>query len=377
MSQPSKGASLRLRNVIKAYPGTEMPAVAGVDLDVEEGEFLTLLGPSGSGKTTTLNMIAGFIKPSAGEIELDGQQVAPLPPHKRNIGVVFQHYALFPHLTTAANIAFPLKQRKVGKAEIQKQVDEVLDLVQMRDYAKRYPRELSGGQQQRIALARALVFGPRLVLMDEPLGALDRKLRDSLQREIKRIHNELGTTFVYVTHDQEEALVMSDRIAVFNEGLIEQIGTPSRLYDRPESVFVARFLGESNVLDGVVEESGVRCGGFGVRVASDGFQVGDQVSVVVRPENLRLAQAGEPSVAGGVTGTVVDSTYLGSSARVEVEVSGDARLIGRVDVDTAAICTPGTEVAVGWRPDKSVVLPRNGLGKTQKKLLPTTPDQIG
>jgi putative spermidine/putrescine transport system ATP-binding protein len=358
MSDSSKGASLRLSNLAKSYEGTNEPAVDGVDLAVEQGEFLTLLGPSGSGKTTTLNMVAGFVKPSEGQIELDGQQVGPLPPHRRNIGVVFQQYALFPHLTAAANISFPLKQRKLAKTEVKRQVEEVLNLVQMTPFASRYPRELSGGQQQRVALARALVFGPRLVLMDEPLGALDRKLRDSLQREIKRIHEELGTTFIYVTHDQDEALVMSDRIAVFNEGRIEQIGTPAHLYEHPSSVFVARFLGESNVFDGVIEKTAVRCGEFNAPADTEGFQDGDHVSVVVRPENVQLAVQGDERASSGVVeGSVIESTYLGSIARVEVAISGGTRVVSRVDVDTAARCTPGIRVCVGWSVEKSVVLP--------------------
>jgi putative spermidine/putrescine transport system ATP-binding protein len=224
-------ADLQIRNLRKTY--SNVVAVDDVSLTVHQGEFLTLLGPSGSGKTTTLMMIAGFVEPTGGSIVLGGRSLTRLPPHKRDIGMVFQHYALFPHLTVAANIAFPLEMRGMRKAEVERRVQAALDLVQLPDFGARYPRELSGGQQQRIALARAIVFEPSLLLMDEPLGALDKKLREHMQLEIKKIHHDLGVTVIYVTHDQEEALVMSDRIAVFNHGSIEQLGSPSDLYDRP------------------------------------------------------------------------------------------------------------------------------------------------
>ena len=223
---------------------------------MRRGEFVTLLGPSGSGKTTTLRMIAGFTSPTGGSIEIDGQDMTRVPPHRRDVGMVFQNYALFPHMTAAQNVAFPLRMRKQSRAEIDRRVGDALDLVKLRHLADRYPRQLSGGQQQRIALARAVVFEPRLLLMDEPLGALDRKLREALQLEIIRISRELGATVLYVTHDQEEALVMSDRIAIFNEGRIEQLGSGEDLYDRPASLFVADFIGESNILRGRYEADG-------------------------------------------------------------------------------------------------------------------------
>ena len=228
---------------------------SGISLDIRSGEFLTLLGPSGSGKTTTLMMIAGFETPTAGDIAIDGRSVVALPPHKRNIGMVFQNYALFPHLTVAENIGFPLKQRGIDRAARARLVAESLELVRLPGYQARYPRQLSGGQQQRVALARSIVFHPRLLLMDEPLGALDKQLRESLQLEMRRLHADLGITFIYVTHDQEEALTMSDRVAVMHEGLIAQVGTPEDLYDRPCDRFVASFIGESNFLPGVVRGS--------------------------------------------------------------------------------------------------------------------------
>src|ERR1700733_5963625 len=289
-----KGAAVVLSGLEKRYDS--VGAVRGVSLDIRSGEFLTLLGPSGSGKTTMLMMIAGFEVPTAGDIAIDGRSIVTLPPHKRNIGMVFQNYALFPHLTVADNIAFPLKQRGVDRATRARLVDESLELVRLPGYQARMPRQLSGGQQQRVALARAIVFRPRLLLMDEPLGALDKQLRESLQLEMRRLHADLGITFIYVTHDQEEALTMSDRIAVMNEGRIAQLGRPEELYDRPCSRFVASFLGESNFLSGIVhgfqEEDIViaECGGTMVRaVAPTRPARGDKVMLTMRPERMKFA----------------------------------------------------------------------------------------
>ncbi len=279
-------------------------AVRGVSLDIGAGEFLTLLGPSGSGKTTTLMMIAGFETPSGGDITIDGRSVVGMPPHKRNIGMVFQNYALFPHLTVADNIGFPLKQRGINRAERARMVAQALDLVRLPGYGDRYPRQLSGGQQQRVALARAIVFQPRLLLMDEPLGALDKQLRESLQLEMRRLHADLGITFIYVTHDQEEALTMSDRIAVMNEGRIAQLGRPEDLYDRPCNRFVASFLGESNFLPGIVhgfQDQDIvvaECGGTMVRaIARSRPHPGDKVMLTMRPERMRFAdEARHPGI---------------------------------------------------------------------------------
>ena len=250
---PAEGARClrRLSDIEKRYDN--VGAVRGVSLDIRSGEFLTLLGPCGSGKTTTLMMIAGFETPNAGDIAIDGHVGGRLPPYRRNIGMVFQNYALFPHMTVAENIGFPLKQRGVAKARrARRLVAEALELVRLPGYERRYPRQLSGGQQQRVALARAIVFEPRLLLMDEPLGALDKQLRENLQLEMRRLHADLGITFIYVTHDQEEALTMSDRVAVMNEGLVAQVGTPEDLYDRPCDRFVAAFIGEFNFLSAIV-----------------------------------------------------------------------------------------------------------------------------
>ena len=242
---------VRFNAVEKTYDG-RVNVVERLNLDIYQGEFLTILGPSGSGKTTTLMMLAGFEEPTSGDIQMSGQSLRNVPPFRRNMGVVFQNYALFPHKTVFQNVAFPLVQRKISKPAIAEQVGEALRMVELQGYGDRRPNQLSGGQQQRVALARALVFEPNLLLMDEPLGALDKKLREQMQIEIKHLHEALGTTVVYVTHDQAEALTMSDRVAVMDEGRIQQTGTPQEIYERPDSSFVANFIGENNNLDGTV-----------------------------------------------------------------------------------------------------------------------------
>src|SRR5262245_1968154 len=252
MSSPNGDhAFVRFAGVEKSYDGTT-PVVAGLDLAIRKGEFLTLLGPSGSGKTTTLMMLAGFEQPTAGDIRFNGQSLTTLPPHKRGLGFVFQNYALFPHMTVAENLAFPLEVRKMGRGEIRDRVAKALAMVELSGFEKRKPQQLSGGQQQRVAVARALVFDPELVLMDEPLGALDKHLREQMQYELKRLHRELGVTIVYVTHDQGEALTLSDRIAVFHDGVIQQLDSPKVIYDAPANAFVAGFIGENNALPGKI-----------------------------------------------------------------------------------------------------------------------------
>src|SRR6195952_886554 len=295
------GAAVTLAALEKRFDG--VGAVRGISLDICSGEFLTLLGPSGSGKTTTLMMIAGFETPDAGDIAIDGHSVVAMPPNRRNLGMVFQNYALFPHLTVAENIGFPLRQRGVDRATRARMVGETLELVSLPGYHRRYPRQLSGGQQQRVALARAIVFQPRLLLMDEPLGALDKQLRENLQLELRRLHADLGITFIYVTHDQEEALTMSDRIAVMNHGVVAQIGRPEDLYDRPGSRFVASFLGESNFLPAIVrgiEDDVVvaECEGAIIRAVCPGRPAaGDKVMLTTRPERIRFADGGFASSA--------------------------------------------------------------------------------
>jgi spermidine/putrescine ABC transporter ATP-binding subunit len=295
--------------------------VRGVSLAIRSGEFLTLLGPSGSGKTTTLMMIAGFETPNAGDIAIDGRSVLALPPYKRNIGMVFQNYALFPHLTVAENIGFPLKQRRVDRSTRARLVAESLELVHLPGYERRYPRQLSGGQQQRVALARAIVFRPRLLLMDEPLGALDKQLRENLQLEMRRLHADLGITFIYVTHDQAEALTMSDRVAVMNEGVIAQVGAPEDLYDRPCDRFVASFIGESNFLSAVVRgtEGGLvitDCAGIELRAISDRVpRVGQSMTLAIRPERLRFADAPGAPLENRLAATIGETVFVGDCCR--------------------------------------------------------------
>ncbi len=333
MSGPGRGASVTLADLRKAYDKAGN-AVDGVSLDIRSGEFLTLLGPSGSGKTTTLMMIAGFETPSSGDIAIDGTSVVAMPPYRRNIGMVFQNYALFPHLTVEENIGFPLKQRGVPKAERAKLVAEALELVHLPGYGGRYPRQLSGGQQQRVAVARAVVFKPRLLLMDEPLGALDKQLRESLQFEMRRLHADLGITFVYVTHDQEEALTMSDRIAVMNDGRVAQVGSPEELYDRPGNRFVAGFIGESNFLPAVVRgvEEGIvvaECEGALLRALCPGRPgAGEKVTLTTRPERLRFADGLDADPAQNrLAVTVTEAVFAGERCRYVLQANDGTPMV--------------------------------------------------
>jgi putative spermidine/putrescine transport system ATP-binding protein len=334
-SPPPGRPALVLRDLRKVF-GTAV-AVDGIDLEVRRGEFVTLLGPSGSGKTTTLRMIAGFMSPSGGSIEIDGTDMTRVPPHRRDVGMVFQNYALFPHMTAAQNVAFPLRMRRRPRAEVERRVADALSLVKLGDLGERYPRQLSGGQQQRIALARAVVFEPRLLLMDEPLGALDRKLRESLQLEIIHVSRQLGATVLYVTHDQEEALMMSDRIAIFSAGRIEQLGSGEDLYDRPASLFVADFIGESNILRGRYERDGAD-GGWMTRGPSRwrvgkaaaeraSLEAGAAGALVVRPERVRIVDAAADAPPGdnAVDASVSDVLYLGPDTKYELALTGGQR----------------------------------------------------
>ena len=356
MSDTASGARIEVEGLTKTFPGTAAPAVDNIDLEIRAGEFMTLLGPSGSGKTTTLNMIAGFESLTSGRIALDGADIAALPAYKRNLGMVFQNYALFPHMTAAENIAFPLKQRKVGRSEIARRVSEALELVHLGGHGQRLPAQLSGGQQQRVALARAVVFEPRALLLDEPLGALDKKLRESLQLEISRLHRELGITFVFVTHDQDEALALSDRIAVFRDGHIEQAGTPAELYETPASRFVATFLGDSNVFTGHVRDGLLDTGWCTLRApaAADG-----PGALIVRPEHLRLTVGREPEAENPnlLSVTVTDVVYQGAFRRVLVRFDDGGT--GQVR-DTAGVSrsvTIGQRVEVCWPVDDGVLVP--------------------
>jgi putative spermidine/putrescine transport system ATP-binding protein len=350
------GAAVTLQHLVKRYGDTT--AVDDVSLEVRPGEFITFLGPSGSGKTTTLNAIAGFVHPTAGEITMDGHSLGNIRPHRREIGMIFQNYALFPHMTAAANIAYPLKQRKVAKSEIEARVASALALVGLEQLGARYPRQLSGGQQQRVAFARSVVFRPRVLLMDEPLGALDRKLREALQVEIKRIHRELGITFVYVTHDQDEALALSDRIAVFNEGKIEQVGTAAELYERPQTLFVAEFVGDSNVFRGPLADDARSLEFAGTRIllpplATD--TAGD-AAVMVRPRHMILSS--QDDAAGpqnALAGQVAETVYLGQSVNVVVELDVGQRAQLREPPERGLSLSIGQRVVIGWAPADAVV----------------------
>jgi putative spermidine/putrescine transport system ATP-binding protein len=340
-------ALVTFRGVQKTYDGTSL-VVRDLNLDIQRGEFLSLLGPSGSGKTTTLMMLAGFESPTAGEICLNGQPITRTPPHKRNFGMVFQNYALFPHMTVAENIAYPLQVRKLPRAELEAVVKRALEMVQMDTMGMRYPAQMSGGQQQRVALARALVFDPQLVLMDEPLGALDKQLREHMQIELKALHRRLGVTFVYVTHDQAEALTMSDRVAVFNDGRIQQIDRVDRLYETPVNRFVANFVGDNAVLQAkvhatngdtcdVVLPSGERLQGINVNRAG----VGDAVQCSVRPERIELAEAARPNT---VSGTVMDIIYFGDHLRLRCKLPSEAEVMVKLALGHSAVPTPGHRV---------------------------------
>ncbi|MFM8745586.1 MAG: ABC transporter ATP-binding protein [Aestuariivirga sp.] len=329
MTKGPSGIGISFDRVTKRYG--KLTAVEDVSLDIEPGEFLTLLGPSGSGKTTLLMMLAGFQDITAGDIRVGGQSIAATPPEKRNFGMVFQGYALFPHMSVRGNIAYPLEIRRMPPAAIQARVNSMLDLVQLQGFADRYPQQLSGGQQQRVALARALSFEPRVLLLDEPLGALDRKLRADVQDQLKDIHNRVGTTFVYVTHDQEEALTMSDRIAIMNRGGLVQVGKPAELYERPRTAFAASFLGKSNF------------------ISRNGR------TYALRPEKIDIAPAGHGRGPNRHAGTIGGITYLGATLKLSVSVPA----LGAIEVHVPAWRNAGEfsesqAVDIGWSDDAQV-----------------------
>ena len=351
-------AHVELLNVSKRYGNTV--AVNDVTIQISEGEFFSLLGPSGCGKTTTLRMVAGFVRPSTGTISIGGQDVTRLPPEKRDIGIVFQNYAIFPHMSIFKNVAYGLKARKVPKQETEARVNEALELMRISQYRDRDPSQLSGGQQQRVALARALVIRPVILLMDEPLGALDKKLREEMQLEIKHIQESLNITTIYVTHDQEEALTMSDRIAVMRDGRIEQIGTPRELYERPASEFVANFIGESNFLTGQLE----RRDGRSYLVTSDGLRIvlpatedigaGGSVTVALRPERIVIAEDRGENRFEGIIEEVI---YVGEATKFRVRI-GDERFLTVKQPSRLETMQwrRGDRVTLGWRAEDAVVL---------------------
>jgi spermidine/putrescine transport system ATP-binding protein len=353
--------SVELQSVSKRFDA--LVAVDDLSLELAGGEFFTLLGPSGCGKTTTLRMIAGFEQPSAGAIRIEGADVASLPPHRRPTNTVFQSYALFPHLSVRDNVAFGLKRKRVAKAEIGRRVAAELERVGLSTEAKRRPAQLSGGQQQRVALARALVNLPKVLLLDEPLGALDLKLRKGLQLELKRIQREVGITFVYVTHDQEEALTMSDRIAVMNRGRVEQVGEPEDVYERPSTTFVAGFIGVSNLMPAAISGPGeVRLDhGPTLRVPTPDLEPGEHCHAVVRPEKLRiepLDAEGGPGSNGlpRVEGVVESSIYLGTTTQIVVDLGGEVRMTVLVpnasEAERQRLPGGGARVGLSWEPEQ-------------------------
>ena len=350
MREAEAGADLRLEGLVKSYG--RVRAVDGVSLAVGAGQFVTLLGPSGSGKTTTLMILAGFVEPDAGEVYVAGARITETPAHRRALGMVFQHYALFPHMTVFDNVAYPLRMRRVPRETIRERVRAALALVRLPDTGTRYPRQLSGGQQQRIALARALVYEPRLLLMDEPLGALDKKLREEMQVELRSLQQSLGITTLYVTHDQEEAMALSDRVVVMRDGRIEQDGTPADLYERPRTRFVADFIGASNCVAGKLEAAG---GGWrfvtleGLAIPADGpsAPASDPAYLVIRPERIRWADTGPAEVTA--SGVLADVTYLGERIRYRVRLDGGPMLtMTHPNLPSARRLAPGTPVRVGW-----------------------------
>ncbi len=348
-------AFVEFERVQKSYDG-ETLVVKDLNLSLPQGEFLTMLGPSGSGKTTCLMMLAGFETATHGDIRLNGVSINNIPPHKRGIGMVFQNYALFPHMTVAENLSFPLEVRKMGKSDREKKIMRALGMVQMQDFAGRRPTQLSGGQQQRIALARALVFEPELVLMDEPLGALDKQLRETLQFEITKLAHDLGITTVYVTHDQTEALTMSDRVAVFDDGRIQQLAPPDKLYEEPQNSFVAQFIGENNTLEGVIKEisNGVAL------VQLDGGDLidakpinvskpGERTRVSIRPERVEMNPDRLSADAHTLKAEVLEFIYMGDIFRTRLLVAGtDDFVIKTRNAPDQVRLTPGSQIEIGW-----------------------------
>jgi putative spermidine/putrescine transport system ATP-binding protein len=353
-------ATVELIDVRKTYKDVE--AVKRLNLHIEEGEFFSLLGPSGCGKTTTLRMIAGFVRPSEGSILIGGQDFTALPPEKRSIGIVFQNYAIFPHMDVFNNIAYGLKVRKLPAAEIAARVSQVLATVGLSGYEKRYQRELSGGEQQRVALARVLVIEPRILLLDEPLSALDKKLREEMKYWIKNLQERLGITTVYVTHDQNEALTMSDRIAVMNKGAVEQVGTPREIYEQPVSRFVTDFIGESNILEG--EVTGIADQAIELAFQNQRLRaprnrdvtIGQRVHVVVRPENVRLSTNGHSIEENVLPGTLRSQSYQGSLIRCEVDVGGQSIVSEVQNTPGLHIPPASSAVQIGWPVESTAII---------------------
>ncbi|MFZ1660420.1 MAG: ABC transporter ATP-binding protein [Paracoccaceae bacterium] len=356
-------AFVEFDQVQKSYDGVSL-VVKNLNLNIGKGEFLTMLGPSGSGKTTCLMMLAGFETATHGEIRLAGRNINLVPPHKRGIGMVFQNYALFPHMTVGENLAFPLEVRGMSSSDREAKIKRALDMVQMGTFANRRPAQLSGGQQQRIALARALVFDPELVLMDEPLGALDKQLREHMQFEIKALHDRLGITVVYVTHDQGEALTMSDRVAVFNDGVIQQLDAPDELYERPKNSFVAQFIGENNKLPGTIEQlDGAKAlvrlstGELIDATAVNIREKGQQTLVSIRPERVEFKPEMMPAGAHTIGAEVREVVYMGDILRARLKVAGSDDFVMKMRNTLGQTkLTPGQKINVGWHPQDARAL---------------------
>lgn len=360
MSPKSRsGHSISIKGVSKRYSRKSDFAVQDVTLDIEPGEFMTFLGPSGSGKTTMLSLIAGLTSLDTGSIVIEGKDVSRLKSHRRDLGVVFQQYALFPHMTVAQNVAYPLRRRKTKGAELDQALDHILEVVQLAEFSHRYPRELSGGQQQRVALARAVVYEPKALLLDEPLSALDKRLREQLQSEIESIHRRLGLTFIFVTHDQQEAMTLSDRIAVFNRGQIQQVGRPEELYARPESRFVANFLGDSNMFEGRRVDNKFQwlSHEFELSDADARISVGD-CSLMVRPERLGHAvdRNDVPAGANWARGVVESAAFIGDRRRAVVRMDGGVRGVLVVSNNEELKAGVGGEVYIYWDRNDQVIV---------------------
>lgn len=354
------GSTIELFNICKTYG--EKDVVRDANLSVNSGDFMCILGPSGAGKTTVLKLIAGFESPSSGRIILDGENISWKPTHKRDFGMLFQNYALFPHMTVEENVGFPLHIRKIPKAEKQRKVSEVLEKVKLNGFGKRYPREMSGGQQQRVALARALVFNPKLLLLDEPMAALDKQLRKHMQLEIKQLHRDLGLTTISVTHDQEEALTMATKVCVMKDGMIAQISSPEEIYNRPRSVFVAKFIGEANIIDGIAsytDETSVSVllpGNITATVKQSKFfiPVGGEVSVVIRPEKIRVVDDSSAGIT--VRGVVTQTVYIGEAMKLTVKTDSGLSLNVKMLISSSVSPREGDRVTLGIDADDMVVL---------------------
>jgi putative spermidine/putrescine transport system ATP-binding protein len=361
MTAVDRSPPVTIRGIAKRYGTTTV--LHGIDLDVKPGEFVTLLGPSGSGKTTILMILAGFVRPNAGSIKVGEEEIVAMPPHKRNVGMVFQNYALFPHMDVFQNVAFPLRQRGLGTAEIASRVREALDLVQLGEYAERRVDQLSGGQRQRVALARAIVFEPRILLMDEPLSALDKKLRERMQIEIRHLHERLGMTTIYVTHDQREAITMSDRVAVMNEGRIAQLDTPKGLYGRPKSRFVAEFIGESSFLPVERDGTAVKFGGQSLRMAGGVLPGAARQWLVLRPEKLSILNGQTDAALNQFQGQVKEVVYQGESFICYVMLADGSEIsvrnYSRGDA-LARLPQPGQPIRLGLSPEDVVLVPEEG-----------------